>query len=150
MGQNPNVYFLVMDSHAWADKCAWNPHVSLSSPFETQRTGGNSYYNMINNARGMPLPIQMHAKGGSDFQCVVTHGWQPCMRGHLCMEPNKQILTYAKHEIGNPWGTQSVHRDPFQRHNRLPMCSFLWGQPCMGGHLCMEAPCTAVRPIETQ
>ena len=29
---------------------------------------------MINNARAMPLPIQMHVKGGSDFQCVVTHG----------------------------------------------------------------------------
>ena len=41
------------------------------------------------------------------------------------------MLTFATHKVSNPWGTQSVHREPFGRGKRLPMCSFLcvcvWG-----------------------
>ena len=37
------------------------------------------------------------------------------------------MLTYAKRKISNPCGMQSVHRDPFRRCNRHPMCSFILG-----------------------
>ena len=56
--------------------------VPFSKPNELAATNAK---HMINNARGMPLPIQMHVKGGSDFQYLFTHGGQPCMDGQLSM-----------------------------------------------------------------
>ena len=57
------------DIHAWADTFAWSPHESL----ETQQTIGHLY-------RG-------GGGGGADFRCVVSHGGQPCVGRHMCMEP---------------------------------------------------------------
>ena len=44
---------------------------------------------MVNNpGRGAcSLPIFMHLKGGTNFQCVISHGGQPCMGRHVYMEP---------------------------------------------------------------
>ena len=62
------------------------PHVSLSSLSKPNEQEATHAKHMIKNTRGMPLPIQMHVKGGSDFQCVVPHGGQLCMEGQW-MEP---------------------------------------------------------------
>ena len=135
------------DSHAWADMYTWNPHVQLSALLKRNKQAVAYAKHMVNNPRGMFLPTHMLLKGGTDFRFVVSHGGQLCMAGQLCMEPpcmaapppppppppppllklNRWVLTYATHKVSNPWGTQSVHRDPFGRCNRLPMCSFLWG-----------------------
>ena len=79
---------------------------------------------------------QIHLEGATDFQCVVSYGGQPCMGGHLCMEPpctavsaivtNKQMSTDAKHTVNDPRGTPSMQTDLFERWDRLPMCSFWW------------------------
>ena len=139
---------------------------------------------------------QIDLKGGTDSLCVVSCGGQrqPCMGGHLCMEPscqthdkqceghasanpdacerrvrlpicgyswgdshawtdnfawnphawlsallklNKQMLTYAKHKISNPWSTQSVHKEIYIEGATDFHCAVSHGgQPCMGGHLC--------------
>ena len=87
VGQNPNVKFLVGDSHAWADTSAWNPHVKLSPLSKSNEQAATHTKQMINNAKGMPLPIKMHVKGGPDFQNVATYGGQPSMDGQKCIKP---------------------------------------------------------------
>ena len=129
-------------SHAWAAMYTWNPHVQLSALLKRNRQAVAYAKHFVNNPRGMFLPTYMHLKGGTHFQFVVSHDGQPCMAGQLCMEPpcmadpllklNSIMLTYATHKASNTWGTQSVHRDPFVRCNRLPVFSFLWGTAMHG------------------
>ena len=90
----------------------------------------------------------MHLEGATDFQCVVSCGGQPCMGGHLCMEPpfvavplskhKEQVETRAKHMVNNPRGMLPTHLHAFERRDKLPMCGFsrgtaMHGQPCVHG-----------------
>ena len=69
---------------------------------------------------------------GDSYAWPDNFAWKP----HAWLSPllklNRYVLTYATHKVSNPWGTQSVHRDPFGWCNRLPMCSFLWGTAMHG------------------
>ena len=65
----------------------WKPHVQLSALLKRNKRAVAYVKHMVNNARGTFLPTHMLLKGGTDFQFVVSHGGQPCMGGHLCMEP---------------------------------------------------------------
>ena len=69
------------------DTCAWNPNVSLSPLSKHKEQAEIHAKHMVNNPRGM-LPTHLHAiERRTIFQCVVSHGGQPCMRRHVYMEP---------------------------------------------------------------
>ena len=120
------------------------PSVELSALLKRNKQAVSYAKHMVNNPRGMFLPTLMSLKCGTHFQFVESHGGLSCLARHLCMEPpcmavpppplklNKYISTNATNKVSNPWGTQSVHRDPFGRCNRVPMCSFLWGTAMHG------------------
>ena len=57
------------------------------------------------------------------------------------------MLTNAAHKVSNPWGTQSVHRDPFGSCKRLPMCSFLWGDSHAWADTCVWNPHVSLSPL---
>ena len=76
------------DSHGWADIYTWNPYVQLSALLKRNKQAVAYAKHMVNNPRGMFLPTYTPLKGGTHFQFVVSHGGQPCMARHLCMEPS--------------------------------------------------------------
>ena len=131
------------DSHAWADTCAWNPHVSLSPLLKHKEQVETHAKHMVNNPRGM-LPTHLHAFERRDKLRMCGFSWGTAMQGRTTLHGSPMhgcppywnaidmMLTYATHKVSNPWGSQSAHRDPFGRCNRLPMCSFLWGTAVHG------------------
>ena len=61
------------------------PHVSLSPLSKYKGQVETHAKNIVNNPRGM-LHTHLHAlEGGTNFQCVVSHGGQPYMGRHVCM-----------------------------------------------------------------
>ena len=89
--------------------------------------------------------IEIHFKGATDFQCAVsmvntvwflmgdshawpeTSAWNPQVRLSTLWKPNKHISTHAKHVVNNPRVRPIMQTDWFERWDRLPMCSLLWG-----------------------
>ena len=61
-----------------------------------------------------------------------TCAWSPLVRLSAILKPNKQMSTDAKHMVEKPRGTPSMQTDLFERWDRIPMCSFLWGTAMHG------------------
>ena len=111
------------------------PPCTTVCTIETQQTDVNRCKTYGREPEGYAIYANRF-KCGTDFQYVVSHGGQPCLARHLCMEPPctavrtietlQQMSTDPTNVVNNPRGTPSMQTDLFERWDRIPMCSFLW------------------------
>ena len=66
------------------------------------------------------------------------------------LKRNKQAVAYAKHMVNNPRGMFLPTHMLLKDGTDFQFVVSHGGHLCMAGQLCMEPPCMAVPPIETQ
>ena len=152
--QTSNVQFLVRDSHARADIYAWNPRVQLPALLKSNKQAVTYAEHMVDNPRGM-LPTHLDAFERRDRLPLCSFAWGTAMNGQ---KPVHGTPMYDYLHYWNPTNSCKLKLNMWQTTCRVrQLCKYIdvkggihsqcvvscGGQPCMGGHLCLEHPCVA-------